>query len=45
MKKGIVTIKITIKTPTATVTQCFDRADFETNEAWAEAAKKWIRED
>ena len=45
MKKGIVRIEITIKTPSVTVTEWFDRADYATNEAWVKSAKDWIKKE
>ena len=45
MKKGIFRIEITIKTPRITITEWFDRGDYQNNEDWIKAAKKWIRED
>jgi len=45
VKKGIVRIEITIKTPSVTVTQWFDRADYPTNEEWVKTAKEWIKKD
>jgi len=45
MKKGMFRIEITIKTPTAFVTQCFDLADYITPKEWIKAAKNWIKGD
>lgn len=45
MKKGLYVIYVRIKTPTVTIDNSFDLADYESPEEHVKAAKNWIRKE